>query len=116
MADQVQYRGGSAAQLAGFTPAPRECVVDTTQALWRVGDGTTPGGWQGARSLVLQSLTGASQSYGAATLWCQLHRSNAGAAMTDTGPTLAALAGIAAGAPILVANNDAAATLTRASM
>jgi hypothetical protein len=112
MADQVQYRRGTSAQHAGFTGQAGEATIDTTLQVWRVHDDATAGGWLGARTLSYTTLTGANQSYGSASLFAQLRRSNAGSAMVDTGPALAALAGIGSGAPILVANADSAATLT----
>ncbi len=44
MADQIQLRGGTAAESAAFTGASREVTVDTTNNTLRVHDGTTAGG------------------------------------------------------------------------
>ena len=44
MADQVQWRGGSRQNSDGFTGAPREVTVDTTDWILRVHDGIKPGG------------------------------------------------------------------------
>ena len=44
MADQVQWRGGSRDNSDGFTGAPREVTVDTTDWILRVHDGIKPGG------------------------------------------------------------------------
>ena len=44
MADQIQFRGGTAAESASFTGAAREVTVDTTNNTLRVHDGTTAGG------------------------------------------------------------------------
>lgn len=42
---QVQYRRGTASQVAAFTGAQGEMVVDTTNQRVVVQDGTTAGGW-----------------------------------------------------------------------
>ena len=44
MADQIQFRGGTAAESVAFTGAAREVTVDTTNNSLRVHDGTTAGG------------------------------------------------------------------------
>ena len=44
MADQIQFRGGTAAESASFTGAAREVTVDTTNNTLRVHDGSTVGG------------------------------------------------------------------------
>jgi hypothetical protein len=46
---QVQYRRGSSSQLASFTGAPGEMVVDTTNNRVVVQDGSTAGGWPAAK-------------------------------------------------------------------
>ena len=49
MSVQVKHRGDSATNLAAFTPAQREIVVDTTNNRMIVGDGSTVGGWPAAK-------------------------------------------------------------------
>jgi hypothetical protein len=44
MSEQLQLRRGTATQVAAFTPAQGECVVDTTNNRICVGDGATAGG------------------------------------------------------------------------
>jgi hypothetical protein len=46
---QVQYRRGTASQIAAFTGAQGELVVDTTNNRLVVHDGATAGGWPAAR-------------------------------------------------------------------
>jgi hypothetical protein len=46
---QVQYRRGSATQVASFTGAQGEMVVDTTNNRIVVQDGSTAGGWPAAK-------------------------------------------------------------------
>jgi len=46
---QVQYRRGSATQVASFTGAQGEMVVDTTDSRVVVQDGSTAGGWPAAK-------------------------------------------------------------------
>jgi hypothetical protein len=46
---QVQYRRGAATQVAGFTGAAGEMVVDTTNNRVVVQDGATAGGWPAAK-------------------------------------------------------------------
>jgi len=48
-ATQVQRRRGTAAQVAAFTPALGEDVVDTSNNRLVVGDGSTLGGWPHAK-------------------------------------------------------------------
>jgi hypothetical protein len=48
-ATQLQFRRGTAAQMATFTGAQGEVVVDTTNNRVVVHDGTTAGGWPAAR-------------------------------------------------------------------
>jgi hypothetical protein len=48
-ATQLQFRRGTAAQMATFTGAPGEVVVDTSNNRVVVHDGTTAGGWPAAR-------------------------------------------------------------------
>ena len=45
---QVQYRRGTSSQVAGFTGAQGEMVVDTTNTRVVVQDGATAGGWPAA--------------------------------------------------------------------
>jgi hypothetical protein len=49
MSEQLQLRAGAATQVAAFTPASAECVVDTTNNRICVGDGATAGGWPAAK-------------------------------------------------------------------
>ena len=44
MADQIQFRGGTAEESTSFTGAAREVTVDTTNNTLRVHDGSTAGG------------------------------------------------------------------------
>ena len=46
---QVQYRRGTAAQVASFTGAQGELIVDTTDNRVVVQDGSTAGGWPAAK-------------------------------------------------------------------
>jgi hypothetical protein len=46
---QVQYRRGTAAQVASFTGAQGELIVDTTDNRIVVQDGSTAGGWPAAK-------------------------------------------------------------------
>jgi hypothetical protein len=48
-ATQVQLRRGTSAQVAAFTGAPGEVVVDTTNSRAVVQDGATAGGWPAAK-------------------------------------------------------------------
>ncbi|HZZ63828.1 MAG TPA: hypothetical protein VFE63_22135 [Roseiarcus sp.] len=45
MSEQLQFRRGTAAQVAAFTGAQGEIVVDTTNNRLAVNDGSTAGGW-----------------------------------------------------------------------
>lgn len=60
---QVQYRRGTASQVAGFTSAQGEMVVDTTNNRVVVQDGSTAGGWPAAKlsevNTGVNGLTGA---------------------------------------------------------
>ncbi len=49
MTEQLQLRRGTATQVAAFTGAPGEVVVDTTNNRAVVNDGSTPGGWPAAK-------------------------------------------------------------------
>lgn len=49
MSEQLQLRRGSASQIAAFTGAQGEVVVDTTNNRAVVNDGLTPGGWPAAK-------------------------------------------------------------------
>ena len=56
---QVQYRRGTASQIAGFTGAQGEMVIDTTNNRVVVQDGATAGGWPAAKlSEVVPSVNG----------------------------------------------------------
>ena len=57
MATQVQYRRGSSAQVAAFTGALGEMVVDTTNWILNVGDGVTVGGYNLVGVTTSQTLT-----------------------------------------------------------
>jgi hypothetical protein len=59
LSEQLQLRGDTSSNLAGFTPAARECVVDTTNNRVCVGDGSTAGGWPAAKlsEVVLPAAT-----------------------------------------------------------
>jgi len=56
MADQVQWRGGTTAEHAGFTGAPREITVDTDKKTLVVHDGVTAGGHPLARQDYVQAI------------------------------------------------------------
>ena len=66
MATQVQWRRGTTAQIAVFTPAIGEVVVDTTLHQLVVGDGVTVGGFyvakQSGGTLTNVTITGASNT------------------------------------------------------
>jgi hypothetical protein len=49
MSVQVKHRRDTAANIAGFTPAQGELIVDTTNNRVIVGDGATVGGWPSAK-------------------------------------------------------------------
>ena len=55
---QVQYRRGTATQVAGFTGAQGELVVDTTNNRVVVQDGATAGGFPAAKSSEAGTVTG----------------------------------------------------------
>ncbi|MGA2893770.1 MAG: hypothetical protein ABSE22_12935 [Xanthobacteraceae bacterium] len=55
---QVQYRRGSASQVAGFTGAQGELVVDTTNNRVVVQDGATAGGFPAAKLSDVGTITG----------------------------------------------------------
>jgi hypothetical protein len=57
MATQVQYRRGSGAQVAAFTGALGEMVVDTTNYVLNVADGVTVGGFSMVGVTATQTLT-----------------------------------------------------------
>lgn len=57
MSTQVQYRRGSGAQVAAFTGALGEMVVDTTNWVLNVADGVTVGGYSMAGVTATQTLT-----------------------------------------------------------
>jgi Major tropism determinant N-terminal domain len=54
---QVQYRRGTSTQVASFTGAAGEMVVDTTNNRVVVQDGATAGGWPAARLAEVQTNT-----------------------------------------------------------
>jgi len=56
MADQVQWRGGTTLEHAGFTGAPREITVDTDKKTLVVHDGVTAGGHPLARQGQVQAI------------------------------------------------------------
>lgn len=58
-ATQIQFRRGSAAQMATFTGAQGEVVVDTTNKRVVVHDGVTAGGWPMAGLNVANTFTAA---------------------------------------------------------
>jgi hypothetical protein len=49
LSEQLQLRAGTASQVAAFTGALAECVVDTTNNRIVVNDGSTVGGWAAAK-------------------------------------------------------------------
>ena len=49
MSEQLQLRAGTATQVAAFTGAAAECVVDNTNNRLVLQDGTTAGGWPAAK-------------------------------------------------------------------
>lgn len=57
MADQLQLRGGTTAQHAGFTGALREVTVDTDKDVVVVHDGVTAGGIPAAKSQDITNTT-----------------------------------------------------------
>lgn len=59
MSVQVKRRRDTAANIAGFTPAQGEIIVDTNNNRLIVGDGTTAGGFPAARLSEIVPNTGA---------------------------------------------------------
>ena len=57
MSTQVQYRRGSAIQVAAFTGALGELVIDTTNKIVVVQDGATAGGFSQVGTTAVQTLT-----------------------------------------------------------
>ena len=57
MSTQVQYRRGSAVQVAAFTGALGELVIDTTNKVVVVQDGATVGGFSQVSTTATQTLT-----------------------------------------------------------
>ena len=57
MSTQVQYRRGSNVQVAAFTGALGELVIDTTNKIVVVNDGATAGGFPGVGLTATQTLT-----------------------------------------------------------
>ena len=57
MSTQVQYRRGSAAEIAAFTGAVGELLVDTTNKLVYVSDGSTSGGFAQVGLTAAQTIT-----------------------------------------------------------
>ena len=57
MSTQVQYRRGSSSQVAAFTGALGELVIDTTNKVVVVNDGTTVGGFPQVGTTATQTLT-----------------------------------------------------------
>lgn len=53
---QVQYRRGTASQVASFTGAQGELIVDTTNNRVVVQDGSTAGGWPAAKLSEVQTI------------------------------------------------------------
>jgi hypothetical protein len=56
MSEQLQLRRGNATQLATFTGAQGECVVDTTNNRLVVNDGSTAGGWPAAKLSEVETI------------------------------------------------------------
>lgn len=89
---QLQLRRGTATQVAAFTPAQGEAVVDTTNNRVVIGDGTTVGGWPVARlaDLPVVSRTAvADANYTALTSDRNIAYSSISAARTVSLPTAA---------------------------
>jgi hypothetical protein len=61
---QVQYRRGTSSQVAGFTGAAGEMVVDTTDNRVVVQDGATAGGWPSSK--LAETVTSVASSGGSA--------------------------------------------------
>ena len=57
---QVQYRRGTATQVASFTGAQGELIVDTTDNRIVVQDGSTAGGWAAAKLARVASVSACS--------------------------------------------------------
>ena len=57
MSTQVQYRRGSNVQVAAFTGALGEMVIDTTNKIVVVQDGATAGGFPGVGLTATQTIT-----------------------------------------------------------
>jgi hypothetical protein len=57
MSVQVKHRRDIAANIATFTPAQGELIVDTTNNRVLVGDGVTAGGWAAAKLSEVQTAT-----------------------------------------------------------
>ena len=53
---QVQYRRGTSSQVASFTGAQGEMVIDTTNSRVVVQDGSTAGGWPAAKLSETQTI------------------------------------------------------------
>ena len=62
MSVQIKRRRDSAANIASFTPAQGEIVVDLTNNRMIVGDGSTVGGWPAARLIEAGGAIGANGS------------------------------------------------------
>ncbi len=60
MSEQLQLRRGTAAQLASFTGAQGEAVVDTTNNRIVANDGSTAGGWPAAKLAEVPRVIGQS--------------------------------------------------------
>ena len=57
MSQQLQLRRDTATNIAGFTPAQGEVLVDTTNHRLTVGDGATAGGWPVSQAIGGQMYT-----------------------------------------------------------
>jgi hypothetical protein len=64
LSEQLQLRSGTATQVAAFTGALAECVVDTTNNRIVVNDGSTVGGWAAAKLVetITNTRTGVSDA------------------------------------------------------
>ena len=69
MAYQHQLRRGTASQIADFTGAPGEVVVDTTNNQLVVQDGVTEGGWPVSLVAWLQGLPTTNPGTGLGLPW-----------------------------------------------
>lgn len=56
MSEQLQLRSGSSANIAAFTGAAAECVVDSTNNRLVLQDGATAGGWPAAKLAEVMTL------------------------------------------------------------